>query len=802
EGRLAAETARRVEEAREALTARMAGHEERITALNGQQQQITQVADQLKSELTGNRSELQTVRSEQAEAIERLAAETARRVEEAREALTARMAGHEEQIAALDRAVGERITSVSETLAGLERRASTRQDIEEVRRQQAAAVGEVLKLIGRQSDELVVFRGEVAVQAERRSGEQKALYEEIRSRISAQAEHLAQLQARLVEETKLVQARFAELSERFAERAEVEALDAKQAARIAALRRDGESYAAEISHLRESHEALEGRQAAQVTELRQNREMDAAEIARLRESHEAHATEVLGRIDANRDTLKKLFGTVLKRFRATQERLATLASSTVGKDELADLRARQERESQALLEQFEGQKLAMEARFDRIVWRLQETKNQLDTLSADTAKAADFEQFRCQAAEDREKVLALLSVQRRDMESMAEATQARCEALSARLDALPADIATAGQVEQVRHEHAEQIREVLGQLDQSIRQVSEYCDRTSTAVAALAAEAATSSEVGELRDEHTRKIDEIQGRMNQQEESQLNRLHLLARRVKEHARRMGQLEEQAGTPVRLELAPTAGAKLGHIVEAAHQQHSCLTEAVERAGTIASYLHEASSRVQATLTQWADNADRVDEQSRHLRTAAETSARILIAMKKCHSALDRKLNSSRWQQELARGEAVSQRLDKSTAEAQAAVKQLNAVLRDFDRIQETADDWSARTKRTQNTVEEMTRQARQTVQQLSRLLAEASSTNSKFDQSLNRRKQMLNAVAQNTTRLMELIETAHQVDEGTGKAASRKTDSRKIDRSPRVSGIDWPNLRVRSTAHVG
>jgi len=489
--------------------------------------------------------------------------------------------------------------------------------------------------------------------------------------------------------------------------------------------------------------------------------------------------------------MQKLISIVIERFRAAQERIKDLADSSVSKTELAALQADHQQETQSLIERLDSQKLAMEAQFDRIVWRLQETNNSLETLSAGAARADDLEQFGRQQAQDREKVLTVLGAQRRDLEALAEQTNARCQAITERLDALPADLATTAHIEQARQEHAGQIRDLLNtlessrtRLEQSIQSVSDYCDRTSTSVSNLAAEAARADEVQELRDTHDEKIGQIEQRIDEQEKLQVNRLHLLTRKVKEQTQRVSRLEEQNRTPVRLERAPRAGAELGRVVEAAQQQHTCLTEAVERAGAIAAHLHNASAQVQEALHHWANNADRVQEQSQNLQQAAETAERILTAMRQCHAVMDRKLNSQRWQAELGRGEAVARKMEKTTTEAVAAAKQLNAVLRDFDRYQELAGDWASRTQSTRQTIENMTGQAQQTVRQLSRLITEASTVGSKFEQSLNRRKQMLSAVAQNTSRLMELIDAARQADESVSrpgrKADGRSTDPRTAD----------------------
>jgi len=676
-------------DAQEAIESLQADFDEKVgdlvARLDHHRQHIGRLAEVLQGHCDQTQGELQAIRDAQAKEAQ----EAERRLSEARTAFEARLAEQEQRIALLDRQIDQRIAAVGDSVSQLEKRSPTGDDLDMVRREQANAVGEILKLLGRQSDELAAFRADLERQTETRSSQHAALIDAANDRIAAQSNHIEQLRQRLLVHLEETEQRFAEM------RAQLQARE----------------------------EAI--------------------------------------------------------------------------KDQLSDVRSQLQQESRSLLERLDGQKVAMEAQFDRVLWRLQESQGQLDSLSGSAARTEDVQRFQQEQAEQREKVLAMLGSQRRDLESLADATSARCEALQVSLAALPPDIATVGQLDQVHREHTEQIAGLLKDLDarrteleQSIQSVTEYCDRTNAAVSALAAEAATASEVEDLRSDHGQQIGQIFQQMDRQTQTHTSHIQSLTSEVESHAERVTQLEEQARKPVRLELAPTAGASLGMVVEAAQQQHGCLSEAVERAGAIAAHLHNASSQVQEVLQHWAGNADAVQEQSRQLRTSAETAVKVLAAMKKCHTALDRKLNSQRWHEELARGEAVAQRLDKATIQAQTATKQLNAVLRDFDRSQESADDWSARMK-----------QAQQTVQQLTRLLSEAASVSSKFDTSLNRRKQVLSAVAQNTTRLMELIEAARQADESVGKPAIRKQEARKANMAGRGADADWPTLRVRP-AQVG
>jgi len=306
----------------------------------------------------------------------------------------------------------------------------------------------------------------------------------------------------------------------------------------------------------------------------------------------------------------------------------------------------------------------------------------------------------------------------------------------------------------------------------------------------LAAQAATTDDVAQLREQQSAELHEVLQRLDRQDSRYGSNLHVLTRKIKDNAQRVAVLEEMdRPKPVQIELTPRVGTELGAVVEAARNEQQQLSETVNRAGAIASHLHDASERVQNALQQWAERADRVETESQRLRASAKTASNIIRAMEKCHQTLDAKLNSPRWQMEIKRGEDLADRLDQATGKARKATEQLSAVLHDFDQRENAADDWARRQ-----------REARQAAAQLSNLLAESSRIAGTFDQNLNQRKKILAAMAKNTASLVDVIEDARAND--TAHAPSRQPRPKNevmpkqvTRQARRISESDWKPFRL-------
>jgi len=799
------------------------------------------------------RNEQQELREAQEQADSRLAEEMERKLAETQADLDARIGQHEERIGSLNQHIADQLAATDKALSQLETDSATTADLEQAREEQTAAIRGILQQLNEQADGLAGFRDEITQQAREASEKQGTLIDEVGERVTSQSDRLQRLRQKALQYFTLTEKRFAALHEQFADRAEVEELRRSQQLTTEQLRSEQQSTAEGLleqqrvttgelraeqqttaERLRTEHqetaEQIRSEQQSSAEGLLEQqrvvadglRQCHRADMDELRETHDVMAADMLHRIEMNRKTTKRLIGSVVNRFRSTREQLDALITSHASQEQLDELRSQQEAESKRLLQQLESQEQVMAEQFEHVGTRLQQTAQEIETLSATTAQTTQLEELRQHHADDRERILATLAAQRRDLESLVASVSARCEEMTGRLNTLPDDIATAGQIDAIREEHTQQVRNVLNelaerksQLEQAIASVADHCDQTHAAVNALAKHAASAEDVRQLREQHTHKLREMLQRMDQQDTRHDGNVGVLTRKIKDNVRRVTQLEEKGRPkPIRIELTPKAGTELGQIVEAAQQQHGHLCEAADRAGAIASHLHNASSQVQEALQHWVENADQVQEQSDKLRTSAKMASRILKAMEKCHAVLDKKLNSHRWQAELARGEkladrleqasnkavAVTQQLDQAIAnrieqanhKAATVTDQLHAALRDFDQCQETAEDWTRKRK-----------QAERTSEQLSKLLGEATSVGSKFDQALTQRKRMLTAVAQNTARLMEFIEAARQGDEPqpTARQAASKTKKNLPDEK-RVRDLDWPKFRTHPTIQVG
>jgi len=152
-------------------------------------------------------------------------------------------------------------------------------------------------------------------------------------------------------------------------------------------------------------------------------------------------------------------------------------------------------------------------------------------------------------------------------------------------------------------------------------------------------------------------------------------------------------------------------------------------------------------------------------------------------------LETKLSSQRWQQELKRGEDLAHRLEQAASRANHATGRLCAALHDFEQCQQAADQWH-----------QQHAQAQRTLRQLKALLEEATRVGMAFDQSLTQRRKMLEGVARNTAKLMELVEAARHealppAETSRGSKSSR-TQQAEPQSPARMRTPDWPTFRVR------
>ncbi len=729
-----AEQEEQVRHLRQRLVERLEDAEKRFAALG---EQFARKED-LASLRAGQEAELHKVREDQEAIAQTLRARHAEDIESLRAALDARMHEQEKRLQSFDQNLAAQIAAADEAIEKLNASAATAEDLETARREHSAALSHLLGQVGEQADGLVSLGRQLAEQAETGSRERQALLDEFRTTLAEQDQRVRQLRQRLIELIQAAEKRFAALSEQFARKEELAGLRTEQQAAMAELLRNAESQIAGVLH----------------------------------------------QLEGDRRTVKRLVGGVAQRFRNTHQQIESLVASRALRDEVTALGARHQTETQRVLGMLEEYGRSVEQQFAGVAEQLNAARQELDTLTRAGARVEDLARVERQQIDDREKVLTTLAAQRRDLESLVEGVNERCTELDRQLRALPADLATVPQLDAIRAEYVGQIQAVAADLEtrkahleQAIQHVARHCDQAHAAVKTLAQHAASSQEVRQLRQDQAQKLQDLQQRLTEQAGRYDQSVNLLAGRIRHHEERVSRIEtSERPRPVHIELSPQESSRLADVVTAARTEQEQLNETVERAGAITSHLRNAAGEVQQAMDVWLANSTEVRRQSEQLRTSAEVASRILDAMRKCHAALDQKLNSKRWQTELTRGEQLAGRLEQATREATVVVDRLQAALNDFEVCESSAEEWSRNHQA-----------AQQTTQRLARLLAAASATSSRVDQSLAQRKQVLAAVARNTSRLVSVIDEARRTDEQERPTASLADSAqRPAERAQRLA----------------
>ncbi|HOW70159.1 MAG TPA: AAA family ATPase [Phycisphaerae bacterium] len=779
----------------------------------------------------------------QVEAHARLATEVETRIAETRAAMQERLGRSEQRIESLQDQMNDRLASLNTALQHLEETAASAAELDGFRRSQAEAMDDLVRRLAEQGDELRRFREDVVHGAEEGNRQKDEQLAQIARQVAVQEERLQVIRRRVLEHLTGTEQRFESLAERFADRGQVEQLRADLEGQVEALVRQSEDgieglrreHQTGLGELRENQEALARQHREDVAGLRREHESDLGE---LRERQEAKAAEILKRIETNRDSMQKLISTVVQRWESTHRQLETVSASYADKEQLSALRSQYEQESKRLLDELAGHRSAMEEHFAQMAIRLQETKTDLEALSLSAARSDDVVLIQRKQVEEQERVLVALADQRRELDSMVDAVNRRCDDLIGRLTALPPDIATMRQMVALHRENMDQIRVVArelatrrSQLEQAIRGVAEHSRQTHVAVEALAKRTASVDEVRNLRQQHTDKLHELLGRLESESAKNERNLSVVAREVAHHARRVTQLEEmERPRPIQIELAPKVGQALGAIVETAGQRVQQLEDNLNRAEAMTGQLLGVSSRVQEVLRHWAENAEQVDRQSEQLRSSAVLAQEVIVAIHKCHRALEQKMNSPRWRQEMARGEQMVSRIEQAVGKAQSVREQLvdqveqatrkTQLIREqlADRIEQAARKAQSAGENLETVITEAGlsqqvadewvhrgREARQLIDKLSALMGEASRTGARVDETLAKRKQILAAVARNTAGLVDLIETARRNDEQarptvrpTSATPSKAKNARPSGHSD-VVDIQWPRVRVSAKA---
>lgn len=511
---------------------------------------------------------------------------------------------------------------------------------------------------------------------------------------------------------------------------------------------------------------------------RQIREL-GGDMTALRHQHEAQLSEITeaqrrdsaalaGRLTRNRQALKALIARIGERFQATQQQIANLTANSVTQDAFAQMQSDTRLETDQLLHQLENCNAAMEQQFSQVADRLSQMDRDFDDLRTRSATSEDLVRFRGQQQQERDAVLAELGSQRQEWGAVFQQVQAHCEDLDARLAALGTQAASASDVEALRGDYAEQIRSLHETIEQrkqhfeaALSRVAVHCNQTQEAVRKLAREAASNDALEELRRQHAHRLSEVTERLDAAASRHVEDVNVLAGELLTQQKQVIDLQaSRQFKPVHVELTPAAATQLGELVTTAQEQGKHIARSLEQAEAVSRQMQETARQTETAVQQWRSDAELITQQAEQLRASAAVAERILKAMQSCHKVLDRKLNSSRWQSELARGEELAGRLEQATRQAGSASDRLTAALRNFEAVQEAEEDWSQRRQQVRDT----TVQAQHATRQLSQLLAEARQTSGAIGRSLEKRKQMLQVVARGTGRLMKMLDGASQADE--------------------------------------
>lgn len=797
-----------VSQTREALGGRLA------ETRNELQSELARTRDSLEDEVRATRQELEgradQTRTELHGAVSQTRGELRQEVEQVRDDLGRRIDSSAE---GLDR--------LSSALDGLrtDHRESVEHHAEELG-DQATAIEDLFVSVGRHEDEI----RRISHEADARHDALIRGLDELR----ADSPGLEQVQ-RLRDDHD----RFArEALDRFAEKEEA----------LAALKESLESRLADSAGRHDAAVAeLSQRVEAETTQVRQlrrrliqsyaaiskrfdsldERYADRTELETLRRVQSEQAGALLERIQADRHAVETMIEQLSERFRATHQRLDGLAADAESDGaDLAELRRVQAEDVASLLRQLEDQRRLSQEQFERSLAQWTQSQSEIAELRALATDTSALEELRRRQERDSQTMLHVLDEQRQNLETLICGANDRCDAMLARLDALPANVASTGDV-QALHEES---RENKAALEGAIRAVADQCDRTAEALRSLQDRAAgVDSDIEQIRQDHAQNLDEIVQRLDgqsneyQQEFDALkdrwnrlrSELHSLAgsttpvkkfeaterlinrdmsqlkqrlddvasRRRKDLKvlvdvvqrlnERVKQLEElDRPEPVRLELRPRAAEELAALNSSAENNVTRLQTLLGQTETVGDQLRDSSGRVEQVMREWVEQANGVRAQSDQLRTSAAASAGILKAMRTCHDAIDNKLKSAAWHGQLRRGEEVTARLEQ--------------VLPKFQEFEETVHAWQQERGR-----------AEALVQHLEGLIAEAARATSR----LGRVGALMAGVA-GKNGVAQAVESARDQDE---QARPTRGNGRRRNQGGDVEVVAWPRYNTHMNA---
>ena len=496
-----------------------------------------------------------------------------------------------------------------------------------------------------------------------------------------------------------------------------------------------------------------------------------------------------------------------ERFNQTRQRIDTLASNTASIEDLDGLREQHNETVNEIMARIDRERTEQQQ-------KAVELNRRWDALAARAASVEDVEGLREQHAETAKEIMARIDRERTEQ-------QQEVADLNHRWDELANRAASIEDLKGLRERHAQTVKEIMERIDRERGEQQQEVVDLNHRWDELANRAASIEDLEGLREQHTETANEITQRIERERREQhekvakLNRrwealdeslkklaatatpasklkkveqsfardlaslgkrvsqvrtkheqnVQTLAGAICQATKRVTTLEEMdRPKPIEITLTPEAASILAELVATAQIERKQMRAELDRAKEIMSPLRELATQAQELMQEWRENSETVRAESEQLRTSANAAADILRAMQQCHVVLDAKLNSEAWQEELARGEDLTTRLERATHTAQTASQQVTHAARIL---------------------------CRQVKERASQLAVERA----KFDKMVEHRGEMLSAIAKNTAGLVEVIESARRADEQSRPAPDATSNGKGETDDDRVSPIDWRTFRT-------
>lgn len=704
--------------------------------MSAMKRKCSRIADRETGEQT-EASQESTPPLKNTERTDQLDEAAARKPEKEIDMLKRRLADSEQAIIDLGRHVASQFNATQEALKSLERKTAGAEEVRRLKSVHEAAASDMERRLAGIAASLQQLSEWIRKRGEKGRGETLPEFEALSKRVIEQAQQLQEIRKRTLAQNASVARILAELKSQTVSRAELDEVRAAQ-----------------------------------------------AETGR----------RILERIDRNRDDTQEILDNLEERYLGLRDQIEALIASKADASSLTDIRNRHQADFGELLGALGKQRQDLENKLEQVVADWKQTQKALDDLAAQAGDKRELDEIRRRQAADASRILEMLAAHRREVESLAQDLDRRAGDLLARLNALPKDVATTEQLQDIRAAYTEQITDLTARL------------------------AACEAGFEKTRELHERGLRAVAGK------------------TLDTARRVSILEEK-GRPrrIRLELSPRAGIELGDVVAAAQEQRDSLRADIEEAGKTAADLREMSSTIreatqawqasleaswdnaQAFLQEWQKKAveakgeadrmldgwrrgtDEVRQEAERLRASARMAAEVLQRMRQCHAAIDAKLNSKEWQAVFSRAESTASRLEQAVAAGQTVCQQIAGRIEQAIAAGQTISQQIA--GKTEQSKNELAAYLADCKKQLAKRLAEFAAEQQQMDRVIEARRQMLARIAKSAGSLVEVIDAGRQFDEQRHPSvpadpASKPpaVESRDLQ-ADTVAEIRWPRFRT-------